>query len=247
MNQRQKAMKLAQGSSLGAAAIIAAVFLIEPWEGEVKNNQGEHVVYIDATGTPTVCHGITQAFAPKKLVKGDTYTEEECLEMESSALKHFEKEVKESVKTPFTSPFQEAAFISFSWNSGAGNFKSSTMLKLKNEGKDELVCDQLLRWVYSKGVKLQGLVNRRGEERQYCLGEVSDEVNDVYNTISEILNNKYIGDIQFNPTTEVLPINSSTEGNEQKGDGVESYRQCQHSRFYCWISRAWRDWGEPSN
>lgn len=244
--QRRKAMSLARNSTLGAGAIIAAVFLIEPWEGEVKNAQGEHVVYIDATGTPTVCAGITQDFSPDKLVKGDTYTDEQCEVLEAKALTYFEKEVNKAVKTPYTSVFQEAAFISFSWNSGAPNFKSSTLLKLKNEGKDDLVCDQLLRWVYSKGVKLNGLVNRRGEERQYCLGEVSEEVNDVYNTIAQIIGNKHIGDKQFSPTTPVLPISRGAEGEEQQGNNLESYSQCQHSRFYCWISNSWRNWGKSS-
>lgn len=245
--KKQRAVSMAQSGTLGAAAIIAAVFLIEPWEGEVKNNQGEHVVYVDATGTLTTCRGLTQPFVKDKLVKGNTYTEDECLDMEAKALVSFEKVVQDSVKTPFTSPFQEAAFISFSWNAGSPQFQSSTMLRLKNEGKDELVCDQLLRWVYSKGVKLKGLENRRGDERQYCLGEVDEEVYDVYITISEILENKHIRDLQFKPSSEYMPISSGKEGTEQTGDSVESYSQCQHSRFYCWVSGTWRDWGKSGN
>lgn len=245
--KKQRAVSLARGSTLGAAAIIASVYLIEPWEGEVVNNQGEHVVYVDTTGTLTVCRGLTQAFVPNKLVKGDTYTEDQCLEMEAKALAYFEKEVDKAVKTDWTSPFQEAAFISFTWNSGSPNLNSSTLLKLKNEGKEELVCDQLLRWVYSKGVKLKGLENRRGTEKQYCLGEVSEEVYEVYTTISEILENKYIGDIQFKPTSEYMPVSSGEEGTEQKGNNLESYSQCQHSRFYCWVSGTWRDWGKSGN
>lgn len=245
--KKQRAVAMAKNGGIGAAAIIAAVFLIEPWEGEVKNSSGEHVVYIDATGTPTVCRGLTQAFVKEPLIKGKTFTEEQCLDMEVKALKHFEGIVQEKVKTDFKSVFQEAAFISFSWNSGAGNFSNSTMLRLKNEGKDELVCDQLLRWVYSKGVKLKGLENRRGDERRYCLGEVDAEVEEVYYTISEILGNPRIRDLQFKPSSEYVPINSGEERTEQKGDSVESYSQCQHSRFYCWISNSWRDWGKSSN
>ena len=64
---------------------------------------------------------------------------------------------------------EHAAYLSFHYNVGAGNFRSSTLLRHLNAGERIEACKQLSRWVYAKGIKLPGLVARRAAERELCL------------------------------------------------------------------------------
>lgn len=64
---------------------------------------------------------------------------------------------------------QRAAFISFIFNLGAGNFRSSTMLRLFNYGDIEGCAKQFSRWNKAGGVVLPGLVKRRNAESKLFL------------------------------------------------------------------------------
>ncbi len=75
------------------------------------------------------------------------------------------------VKVPLSEETR-AAFISFVYNAGAGNFALSTMLKKVNAGDIAGGCRQLTRWVYAGGKKLPGLVLRREAERDLCLSGI---------------------------------------------------------------------------
>lgn len=55
--------------------------------------------------------------------------------------------------------------VDFVYNVGPENFKNSTVLKLINQGKYAEAADHLNDWVYSKGVKLAGLMVRRAAEQ----------------------------------------------------------------------------------
>lgn len=171
------------GRGLSVAAILAIAYLISPHEGRVKT------VYLDPVGIPTVCDGQTgyDLYGRKiDINKGLVYTDEECDLMLSSTVKNSEGDMLSLVKpnnSPlaivdgrFTSEYQKAAITSFVYNVGLGNFKSSTLLRKLNNGDHAGACDQLIRWVYAQGKKLNGLVSRRGEERQWCLGNVPWEV-----------------------------------------------------------------------
>lgn len=64
------------------------------------------------------------------------------------------------------------AMVSVTFNIGCGNLKNSTMFRLMRSGKYADGCNQLSRWVYANGRKLQGLVKRREEERALCLADL---------------------------------------------------------------------------
>ena len=72
------------------------------------------------------------------------------------------------IKVPLSTE-EHAAYLSFTYNVGVGNFKSSTLLKLLNKGQRQDDCEQLSRWVFAKGKKLRGLVHRREDEKALCL------------------------------------------------------------------------------
>ena len=54
------------------------------------------------------------------------------------------------------------AIISFVFNVGIGNFKSSTLLaKIRTNPDDNSIMDEFLRWVYANGKVMRGLQKRR--------------------------------------------------------------------------------------
>lgn len=61
------------------------------------------------------------------------------------------------------------ALVSFAFNVGIGNFRTSTLLKLLNAGKSNKAAEEFSRWKYSRGRVLAGLVSRRSEERDLFL------------------------------------------------------------------------------
>ncbi|WP_419237925.1 lysozyme [Photobacterium leiognathi subsp. mandapamensis] len=69
---------------------------------------------------------------------------------------------------------QQDAFTSFIFNTGCTRFKTNRngsqtqIARLIEHGEFSLACDQLNRWVYGGGKKLNGLVIRRGDETERC-------------------------------------------------------------------------------
>jgi len=64
-------------------------------------------------------------------------------------------------------PNQFAALLSFAYNLGEGALKMSTLrAKVNKDPKDSTIRDEFLKWVYSNGQKVQGLLNRRIKEAE---------------------------------------------------------------------------------
>jgi hypothetical protein len=61
------------------------------------------------------------------------------------------------------------ALVSFAYNVGIGALSSSTMLKKIKSGNMVGAADEFLRWVNAGGEVLEGLVNRRKDERALFL------------------------------------------------------------------------------
>lgn len=60
---------------------------------------------------------------------------------------------------------QYDAIVSFVYNLGIGNFKSSTLLrKINSNPNDPTIANEFKRWVYSGKTVLPGLVTRRQKE-----------------------------------------------------------------------------------
>lgn len=63
------------------------------------------------------------------------------------------------------------ALVSWIFNLGSGNFKSSTMYKrIIENATDEEITDQLVRWTYSGKQQLSGLMKRRVAEANLFIG-----------------------------------------------------------------------------
>ncbi|PKG74803.1 glycosyl hydrolase [Shewanella sp. GutCb] len=129
--------------------------------------------YVDPVGIVTACFGKTGA----DVELGQTYTQQQCLAMLASDLEVYNKQLLSMVPADIT-PSEHAAYLSFIYNVGANNFSRSTLRKKLIAGDRVGACNQLSRWIYAKGKKLQGLVNRRESERQLCLKEIVNVSND---------------------------------------------------------------------
>lgn len=75
-----------------------------------------------------------------------------------------EKGVNQYVIVPLTQN-QFDALVSFTFNLGVGNLKSSTLLRVLNAGQYQDAAEQILRWDKAGGKQVAGLTRRRVAER----------------------------------------------------------------------------------
>jgi len=161
MSVKNKLLALGLSSALATTGMFVAQH-----EGLVLGS------YIDPVGILTSCYGHTG----KELKLNQKFTEAQCLDQLAEDLSKHDKEMIKYIKVP-VSDQEHAAYLSFSYNVGVGNFKSSTLLKLLNKEKRVEACNQLTNWVFAKGKKLKGLVNRREEEKSLCLSGLTKQTN----------------------------------------------------------------------
>ena len=119
--------------------------------------------YLCPAGVPTIGYGHTYGV---KLDRTISVQEAEVL------LDHDYQEAEDDVLEVVTMPLtdnQLGALTSFVFNLGKGNFGSSTLLKKINKGDFTGAANEFDRWVFSKGVKLNGLIARRAAEKELFL------------------------------------------------------------------------------
>ena len=150
------------GSGAVASIVLAGSILVAPWEGM------KTTAYQDVIGVYTVCYGET-----KGVKRGDKYTEDQCIDQLALSLPAYRANMLQYVKVHLA-PYEEAAYLSFSYNVGVGNFANSSLLRKLNSGQHQAACEELKKWVYAGGKYFQGLANRREEEYQMCIGKHKD-------------------------------------------------------------------------
>ncbi|ACE75768.1 P28 [Xanthomonas phage phiL7] len=156
--------------SLWAKGIIAAGGLLLSAAGvvAVSNHEGlRYATYPDPAtgGAPyTVCYGHTgPEVKPGMVVK-----QAQCDKWLAQDLRKAQGVVLSTARVRIQQGELDA-YTSFVFNVGGGNWRSSTMLRLLNQGKRKEACDQFPRWVYANKIKMEGLATRRYEERATCL------------------------------------------------------------------------------
>lgn len=102
--------------------------------------------------------------------EGTVWTKEQADARFTKKLAEVEASVKKSVKVPLTQG-QFDALVSFTYNLGAGNLQSSTLLKMLNEGFYSNAALQFARWNKNDGKVMAGLTRRREAERKMFSGE----------------------------------------------------------------------------
>ena len=137
------------------------IALVGAWEGL------RLVAYEDkiATTRPwTVCFGETRG-----VEQGDVYTKKQCEEMLGGALVSFESGMRNCLNEPDNLPAGPyIAFLSLTYNIGAGAFCGSSVARYANAGNLPAACKAILLWNKAGGRLVQGLVNRRRDENKIC-------------------------------------------------------------------------------
>lgn len=120
-------------------------------------------------GKDTIGHGHVIQASERHLYEPITQSVAESLLKVD--VQYFAEKVTKLIKVGLTDS-ELAAIISFVYNIGVGAFKTSTMLKLINNGDKTQACFEFSKWVYVKGKKSKGLINRRVSEAKMFRGDV---------------------------------------------------------------------------
>lgn len=158
--------KLAMG---GATAVAIASAMTLDWEGTVNK------AYFDRAGNVwTICTGHT-----KDVHAGDVATDAQCEAYLQADQVNAVAAVDRCIHVPLTAP-QRAAFIDAAFNLGPSVVCGSTLQAKANAGDVIGACLELtdatdkkgnrVGWTHAGGQRMQGLANRRVDERNACLG-----------------------------------------------------------------------------
>jgi len=125
--------------------------------------------YLCSAGVPTIGYGSTMYADGKKVtLNDDAISEQQALELLAKTLGKYEKAVNDYVTVTLTQN-EFDALVAFTYNLGAGNLLSSTLLKKLNAGDKAGAANQFDVWNKAGGKVLQGLVNRRAAEKALFL------------------------------------------------------------------------------
>lgn len=142
----------------------------------IKQHEGLRLdAYPDAGygwGRATIGYGHTAQAGPPGVVQGMKITASDAEQILRDDLRKFEGYVTSAVNVPLNQ-HQFDALVSFTFNLGPGNLKTSTMLRKLNYGDYQGAADEILRWNKSNGKVLAGLTKRREAERALFLTPVS--------------------------------------------------------------------------
>ena len=130
----------------------------------IKSFEGLRLqAYQDSVGVWTIGYGATRG-----VKAGMSITKEQAERMLLSDVQRFEPEVQRLVTVPLNGN-QWDALVCFTYNLGAANLESSTLLRLLNAGDYPGAAEQFPRWNKAGGKVLPGLVRRRASERELFL------------------------------------------------------------------------------
>lgn len=118
----------------------------------------------------TIGYGHTSQAGPPDVTRGMRITAAQAEQILRDDLRKFEGYVTSAVHVPLTQA-QFDALVSWTFNLGPGNLKSSTMLRKLNAGDYQGAADEMLRWNKSNGKVLAGLTKRREAERALFLSQ----------------------------------------------------------------------------
>lgn len=132
----------------------------------IKSHEGLRLKdYLCPGGVWTIGYGHTSG-----VKEGDVITKEQAKELLKKDIKEIEDKLN-SLNLNLTQN-QFDALVSFIFNVGWSNFKSSTLLKkIKINPDDPSIRGEFGRWVFANGKKLNGLIKRRKDEASLYFDE----------------------------------------------------------------------------
>ncbi len=125
--------------------------------------------YLCPANVPTIGYGATYYLDSRKVKLSDpAISEPEADKLLDKMLLKYEQAVERYAQVPLTQN-QFDALVSFCYNVGAENLRTSTLLKKLNASDYAGAGEQFLKWNRGGGKVLQGLINRRNAERKLFL------------------------------------------------------------------------------
>jgi lysozyme len=122
------------------------------------------VAYLCPAKVWTIGWGNTYYESGRKVKEGDTISQERADRLFEYIADGFAVQVRSTIKETLTEN-QFSALVSFAYNVGIANLKSSTLLKKVNiNPSDPTIFDEFLRWNKAGGKELAGLTRRRQAE-----------------------------------------------------------------------------------
>jgi lysozyme len=140
----------------------SAFALIKSFEGCHKSDGGMFKPYVCPGGVLTIGWGHTNHHG-RQFDNKARWTQQECDAALEEDLEGFAAQVAAVVKVPLKQN-QFDALVSFAYNVGLGNLKSSTLLKKLNAGDMAGAALEFHKWNRALGKVLPGLVRRRAAE-----------------------------------------------------------------------------------
>lgn len=137
----------------------------------VKHFEGVRLkAYQDSVGVWTIGYGHTSAAGPPNVTPGLQISQAEAETILQRDLGVFERGVSGAVKVPINAN-QFSSLVSFAFNVGLGNLRSSTLLSKLNARDFTGAANEFTRWTFAGGQQLPGLVRRRNAERALFLSQ----------------------------------------------------------------------------
>jgi lysozyme len=160
--------QLAGGGALVGIIGFAAASILTPFISSHESS-GKVVTHAyhgaaDPVGVWTICDGDTIG-----VKKGDVETTQGCAIRVDKRLAQFAKPVLQCTPSLYGHPNQLAAAISLAYNIGGPGYCGSTAAKRFNARQWAAACDAFLLWDKANGVVVQGLKNRRNDEKTLCM------------------------------------------------------------------------------
>lgn len=161
------------GLGIGGAMLTAGLMRADS-EGMVLHT------YIDPVGVLTSCLGHTGP----ELKLDQQFTESECLNQFAEDLAIKNRQLLHLTRQVKLTEQEHAAYLSFFYWAGYGNFANSTLRKKLLAGDRQGACYELTNachidkdsgekicngWTYARNVRLAGLIKDRIKERNLCL------------------------------------------------------------------------------
>jgi GH24 family phage-related lysozyme (muramidase) len=141
---------------------------IKGWEGFRAHTYNDPVGHC-TVGYGTLLHTGNCDGRPAEHAYADGVTEAKATELLQQETAGFQQVISDTVSVPLNQN-QNDALVSFVYNVGGGNFRSSTLLRLLNDGNYASVPAELKKWTKAhdngKLVELPGLVKRRAAEAE---------------------------------------------------------------------------------
>lgn len=154
--------KVAESVALvGVRRLAAFMCLSAAGLGSIQGHEAVvRKVYLDTTGTPTVCMGHTGSDTP---ALGTVVSDAVCARLAGEDTASAVHDVQTLVKVEVTQP-QFDALVDFDFNTGRSTFSKSTLLRRINAGECKGLTVEFLKYNKSRGIVLRGLTNRRADE-----------------------------------------------------------------------------------